>query len=252
MYCEKCGNNMGNMNVCSRCGHVVNMRGAVSPWRADDPSQEDSGISEHVRPAGETVSLGQTEDNSMRQSASSWENSCKTENDGVQYGTQPQGPGTYGQAEGSGAQVQKALGMGWYKFIINFQLFLGAFMNVANAGRYFGGLNYGESAELVYMFYEPLQILDVFMGAVLLAMAALCIYARTRLRRFRKNAVVIYLSIIVINMICEIIYTAAAYGIVGSLDDAVIVGAGTNVVFYAVFLIGNYIYFKKRKHLFNS
>ena len=53
-------------------------------------------------------------------------------------------------------------------------------------------------------------------------------------------------------MICEIIYTAAAYGIVGSLDDAVIVGAGTNVVFYAVFLIGNYIYFKKRKHLFNS
>ena len=43
--------------------------------------------------------------------------------------------------------------MRWYKFVINFQMFLAAIVNVANAGYYFWGLNYGENAELVYMLW---------------------------------------------------------------------------------------------------
>lgn len=252
MYCEKCGNNMGNMNVCSRCGHVVNMGRTASPWRADDSRQAESGSPGYGNPPWEAAGPGQTEDNSMGQSASSWEGSFQAENSGALYGTQAQGTDTSGWAGDNGAQVQKALSMRWYKFIINFQLFLAAIVNVANAGYYFWGLNYGENAELVYMFYESLQVLDIFMGVVMLALAALCIYARGRLRRFRKNAVSAYLSLIIINMICQIIYTVAVCGIVGYLDVAAAMGLGYNTVANAALLIGNYIYFKKRKHLFNS
>lgn len=252
MYCEKCGNNMGNMNVCSRCGHVVNMGRTASPWRADDSRQAESGSPGYGNPPWEAAGPGQTEDNSMGQSASSWEGSFQAENSGAPYGTQAQGTDTSGWAGDNGAQVQKALSMRWYKFVINFQLFLAAIVNVANAGCYFWGLNYGENAELVYMVYESLQILDIFMGVVMLALAALCIYARGRLRRFRKNAVPIYLLVIIINILCEVIYTTVGYGIVGTLDETASAEISSYVTASAVFLMGNYNYFKKRKHLFNS
>lgn len=210
MFCQNCGNDMGNMNVCSRCGAVANVGKVAQTWKAGSSS-----------PSG---------------------------NDG-----QPQGAPSWraaSSAQGNAAQVQPEQGMKWYKFIIYFQLFFSAVLNVGMAGRYLGGLEYGESAELVYMMYGSLRTLDLFMGIASLALAGLCIYARMQMRRFKKNAVPVYLSISIINVALSVIYALLVSAIVGEGAESAFMTASSQAAGMTVYFMANRDYFKKRKHLF--
>lgn len=72
MYCENCGNNVGDMNVCSRCGHVVDMGGAAPPWREDEPGQARGGAMQYMGASRGSAGPGQTRESSMQQRASPW------------------------------------------------------------------------------------------------------------------------------------------------------------------------------------
>lgn len=150
----------------------------------------------------------------------------------------------------SSAYPQMALDMKWYKFIIYFQLFLSALINVSYAGRYFSGLDYGKSAALVYQMYSSLRILDIFMGIASLALAGWSLYTRERLRKFKKNAVFAYLSLPIIKIVCTCIYMIVGWTAVGNTEGMDIAAMSSNISMQIGLLIWNYIYFKKRKHMF--
>ena len=54
-----------------------------------------------------------------------------------------------------------ALGMGWFKFLIYFALFAGAVLNALTAISMLTGSMYGESKDLVYLFYKDLKTVDL-------------------------------------------------------------------------------------------
>lgn len=211
--CPNCGSDMRGMDVCARCGYVASLGERPTEWEEEGQGSPADGSAQEQMPA--------------------WDKAAPVQ-------------------MGDGGVQQGSLGMKWYKFIIYVQLFLVAFVELGMAGWYFTGSDYGENAELVYQVYGSLKTLDVSMGILSLALAVLCIYVRGRMRRFRKNAVPLYLSIFIIDLVSGIAYDIAAIGIVGG-SDADGMGALTSTISaQIVWIIWNATYFKKRRHLFND
>ncbi len=147
-------------------------------------------------------------------------------------------------------RAQEELGMKWYKFVIYFQLFFGAFVQAASAVAYFTGMYYGKGAALIYMLHGSLRALDISMGIVSLAAAALSIYARQRLCKFKKNAVYVYYAVLIINLLQSVLYLILSSVILGQSNENFSVQLDGVILSAAVLLSCNYIYFGKRKHLF--
>lgn len=212
-FCRNCGSDMKGMDVCARCGYVASLGQMPTEWEEEGQKSPADGNAQEQAPAEDKAVLVQGE---------------------------------------SGGGQQGELGMKWYKFIIYVQLFLVALANVGTAGMYFGGLSYGEDVEWVYQVYGGLKTLDMSMGMVSLALAVLCIYVWGRMRRFRKNAVPLYLSIFIISLASVIIYNIAWNGIAGVGNEGSMESLGSAVGGRVVWIVFNYRYFKKRRHLFNA
>ncbi len=154
-------------------------------------------------------------------------------------------------------QVQPELGMKWFKFLIYFWLFFGAFEDFAQSLVLF--FNYkNELIDFEYYFYGNLRWLGILFAVVWLAIAAYGIYIRFRLARFRKGAPKQYIIYEIINKVVLLVFSFAGelamcqemmIATLISILIGVIIGS---VLGGLVYIYLNVIYFRKRDHLFVS
>ena len=130
--------------------------------------------------------------------------------------------------------------MKWHKFLIYFQLFLAAILNLFNGVQYFAGLfsdpdGFG-TWSAIYIFY----------GVVSVVLAVLAIYVRFRLAGFRKNGPKMYILFLCITCVLGVLNLISVMGSEIYLVSSAVSSLFTN----ALMLVLTNIYYKKRADLF--
>ena len=151
------------------------------------------------------------------------------------------------------AAPAKKGGMGWFKFIINFQLFAAAVVSLINAFTFLSGTIYGsrEVAENLYYIYPEMKLLTMALGVVSVALAVFAIVVRFSLARYKRSGPRLYLILLAVNILVTLVFVFGAAGILESpvsdfLDSTQI----SSLVVSLGFLIFNFFYFRERKELF--
>ena len=142
--------------------------------------------------------------------------------------------------------------MKWFKFLIYFALFAGAALNAISGIQMLTGEVYGEYKEYVYAVFEDLKTLDMIVGILMLATAALGIYTRFRLAGYYANGPkmlsVVYAMAVLVNLVYIIgVNSILSEAVMESVDTS---SSITSMLVSAVMIIINNTYFKKRAHLF--
>jgi hypothetical protein len=144
-----------------------------------------------------------------------------------------------------------ARGMKWFKFIIYFQLFANAVLNVINAIRLLTGVQYGDNASLVYTYFPSLKTADILFGICCLALAGFAIFTRHRLAKFFRNGPMLYYILMAASVVLSLIYlimaSSALHVSLGEVMDASTIAS---MLTSLVMLIVNWVYFNKRADLF--
>ena len=148
--------------------------------------------------------------------------------------------------------AQREMPMKWYKFLIYFSLFAGAVLNVINGISVLTGLQYDTQEEglaaLVYETFPGLKGVDVFFSLGVIALGVFGLFVRFQLSGFKKNAPVLLTFLYVFTAIINVGYAALASSMTGlELFDSYLVG---NIIGQILMAVVNYVYFKKRAHLF--
>lgn len=168
-----------------------------------------------------------------------------------QVSGQTAGTGQYGQGNGPFTYGQQPLGMKWYKFVIWFQLFAGALTGLATGIATITGATYGEYADLVYMLYDGLKVIDVLYGVTLIALAAGYLYVRQELARFKAGAPYHYIQLLVAVTVLPIVYLLAATVVTGiDLDELLGVSMIAGILANVTLAIVSKYYFDRRASLF--
>lgn len=148
---------------------------------------------------------------------------------------------------------QQELPMKWYKFVIWVALIIGPVSNIGNAIRIITGEIYGSDIDipLLYETFPNLKSVNIVVGIMCIAAALFgVLYVRRQLVGFKSNAIMLFLFYCVIGLIITLIHTAASSAILGvSFSDIATQFIG-QLVGTIVFVVLNYIYFNKRKHMF--
>ena len=151
-----------------------------------------------------------------------------------------------------------SLGMKWFKFIIYFQLFATALINLLGGIAALTGGQYGGSgvAETVYLVFPGLKTVDLLYGVCLIALAAANIYVRMQLAGYRMNAPKLYLGVLAAAIAVSLIYIVAAVMMLSEWAEllditSVIIQYIPQLIVSAVMVGVNFVYFKKREGLFN-
>lgn len=146
--------------------------------------------------------------------------------------------------------------MKWFKFLIYFALFLGAFVNFVfgfnyiSGGIYFSQSNGQVTADMVYSVYGMgLKALDVIYGIVLLALAGFGIYTRSRLAKYKVNAPMCVYILYGAGTVLSFIYNVALLAVTG-LNQIFSVNSITSLIASIVIILLNRKYFSKRASLF--
>lgn len=90
--------------------------------------------------------------------------------------------------------VNNEMPMKWFKFVIYFQLFAGALIGAVNAARYLTGSIYGTDAKSVYLVFPALGTADKMYGVIVLLLAAMAIFVRMQLAKYKLNASTFYIA----------------------------------------------------------
>lgn len=148
------------------------------------------------------------------------------------------------------------LPMKWFKFIIYVQLFLSALLLVFSSVVKITGVEYGGYAEYFYRYCPALQPLDIGYALIILVLAVLAIVVRQKLAHYKAGAPKLYIIYFAITGIVELAYLLVQFA-VGSaaeriqMDTGLLISQIWGVVLQCgIWIPINYVYFKKRKHLF--
>lgn len=145
---------------------------------------------------------------------------------------------------------KEELSMRWFEFVIYIYLFLAMVLKLVNAGRIFSGYIYekqGIEAATVYSMYPNLSAIDKFGGVMELASAIMAICVRQRLAKYKKNGPNLYLLFFIVQILTLGIYNMAVYWETQSVNFSIFIGQICSAV---IMIVGNKIYFDKRKDLF--
>lgn len=146
--------------------------------------------------------------------------------------------------------------MKWFKFLIYFALFAGAVINFAYGINYLTGMVYaisGVTPDSVYSYFgTALRMADIIYGISLIASAALSIYTRMQLAKFKANGTKLLLILYIVNAALSVLYLIAAALITG--DSSIISDPGTvtSTLVSISFAVANKRYFDHRKEMFNN
>lgn len=157
--------------------------------------------------------------------------------------------------------VNRDMPMKWYKFVVNFQLPLSLLYYVFLLYHYISGSVYGgaDVANNIYALAPALRRINYYLDAVNAITLVGAVIVMIWMKRFKTNAWKYYIGLLVGNAVAVVLYLIM-YCIViqtnvnftnSSLTQYVI--TITNTI-WTTGLMGviNYIYFKKRDHLFTN
>lgn len=143
--------------------------------------------------------------------------------------------------------------MGWFKFIINFQLFASALLNVVSAIPFITGSQYNGAADIVYATWPGVRYIDLFYVIASFAIAAYAIFVRFQLAGFRQKAPLMYYVFCVAATVISIAYLLMIHFETGfPISDLIESGArlGSSVASSIALLVINKVYFDKRSYMF--
>ena len=224
MYCSNCGGLVPDgQYTCPNCGAYVGSTGQTY----NDPNQN--------------MQQGYYQNNMQNNMQNnSFNNAGQMYQNNIPYAQQ---------------SVQPELGMKWFKFVIYFQLFFSALVNIINGFRISTGLHYGVTSrqlDYIYNHFDGLKMLDVCIGICIVVLGVLALITRFMLSGYKKCGPSMYIGLLIANIVIGFIYIAAFYFIVSSVSPDVSISGDTfiTLVTNLTLLVLNIIYFKKRKHLF--
>ncbi len=150
--------------------------------------------------------------------------------------------------------AQNPLGMKWYKFVVNVQLFLSMFMSIYNGGIYFKEAVDADNEER-YTVIPEIRVLNIVFGIIQFLYVGFLVVIRYRMVKFKKNAPALYILNFVIQIILAwawigmfITYTGIGYDDYSStLSDTFFKTFG-----WVIYIVLNISYFKKRKFMFSK
>ncbi|MBQ7011565.1 MAG: hypothetical protein IJN63_07645 [Clostridia bacterium] len=146
------------------------------------------------------------------------------------------------------------LSMKWYKFLISFGLFAGAFLNLiyglnyVTGGIYLVQTNGQLSADDIYRHYgESLRYTDIAFGIFLIVFAIFGIVLRNKLAKFKSEAPKLVNVFYASSAVGILLYSIVFSTITSTGFDALqIVSAAVSVIIW----FANFKYFRNREHLF--
>lgn len=135
---------------------------------------------------------------------------------------------------------QNTYPMKWHKFLIYFQLFVSAILNLYHSVQFFRAL-----------FSDPdgfglWSVICIFFGAACVVLAVWAIYVRFRLAGFRKNGPKLYILFLAINCVFQVLNVIISFG--GDVYE--ISSEVSGLITIGVMLALSNIYYKKRADLF--
>ena len=146
------------------------------------------------------------------------------------------------------------LPMRWYKFLIYVALWFSAAVNILGAIPYFTGTS--QTEEMLSRF-PILATTDLIYGVLTLGMGVLAVMTRFALANYKQNAPRLVVGLYAYGLVISVVYNAIVLSITSSAYDTVnmiitIMSVITSAVISAVMVGCNYVYFKKRRYLFNK
>ncbi|MBO5701787.1 MAG: hypothetical protein J6S71_05060 [Clostridia bacterium] len=146
------------------------------------------------------------------------------------------------------------LPMNWYKFLIWIALWISAAVNIMFGVQYISG---GAQTEEMLAAFPILSTIDLFYGVLTVGMGVLALFTRFALANYKKNAPKLIVGLYAYGLVISLGYNAVVLGITSSAYEPVdliitMMSVGTSVIINAIFVGCNYVYFKKRKRLFNK
>lgn len=136
--------------------------------------------------------------------------------------------------------LEPAHPMKWHKFLIYFQLFLSAIVNLTNGITYIAALFCGLAG------FGAQRAIYIVNGVVSVAVAVLAIYVRFRLAGFRKNGPKLYM--IFLGIICALRILNLSYAI--STGTYSVANAVSSLFVNGCIMLWTNSYYKKRADLF--
>ncbi len=136
--------------------------------------------------------------------------------------------------------------MKWYNFLIYFSLWAGGILGLIYSFLYIGN---AVNLKLYWSFYGT-EVLDRVYGVILGAVSAFQIYVRFRLAQYRENAPFLLNLLYFGSSVISALYVLVLSIMVGMPLFECIKSAIADLISGLIVAVPNYIYFKKRKHLF--
>ena len=143
-------------------------------------------------------------------------------------------------------------GMKWFKFLIYFALWAGAILNIIYALQAINGTMYkaqGIDPAKVYRKFPGLRDADNFYGIACLIFAVWQIITRYALAKYRKCGPIFLYIAYVLGILISVIYMVSITTIVSNIDTSTCIA---QIFINSIMLLINWIYFHRRKHLFNK
>lgn len=146
------------------------------------------------------------------------------------------------------------LPMNWYKFLIWAALWIYAATNIMYGVRYIGGM---DRTEEMLEAFPILATIDLFYGVLTIGMGVLALLTRFALANYKKNAPSLIVGFYVYGLVISLGYNIVVLSLTSSAYEPVnlmitMMSVATSVIINAVMIGCNYVYFKKRKRLFNK
>ena len=146
------------------------------------------------------------------------------------------------------------LPMNWYKFLIWVALWINAAVNIMSGIQYIRG---GAQTEEMLAAFPVLKTFDLFYGVLTVGMGVLALFTRFALANYKRNAPALTVGLFSYGFVISLGYNAAVLSMTASSyepADLILTGlsVGTSVIMNAVLIGCNYVYFKKRRRLFNK
>ncbi len=145
------------------------------------------------------------------------------------------------------------MGMKWFKLQIYFLLFADALSAIANGiVNLFGGLSLGG----IYSDFGILKPVDIVFGVIALGIAAFCIVTRFQLAKFKKNGPKLFYLLQLAMLVRSCAYEIIGLAIIAPTTDVSVFLSVKDilisVVTMLIYIVINWIYFDRRRHLFEN
>ena len=145
------------------------------------------------------------------------------------------------------------LPMKWHFFLVFFGFWASALCNLILGIRTLSGSQYGSYKKMIYLLLPSLKSIDIFSASAMLICSAIGFVTALWFLKMKKGALILLTLTYLLTALCYLFYCIAVSRVF-LLNDMnasgiVVKGIGAGLG-YLIWLLINWFYYKKRKHLF--